>query len=120
MKQRLHELMLEVIDDTSFPVASEKQEWIDQAYEWRLPYWDWGLVELNGIPTIFTTPTIKLRQPRNADGSIAVPLESCNPLNRYQTKDKTGDPLPMGKLPSPYTISDDPFPVLPVRIFRII
>jgi tyrosinase len=115
-EQRLYQLMLKAIDGMSFQVASEKQEWIDQACEWRMPYWDWGLVELNGIPAIFTTPTIKIRQPRNEDGSIATPLEPDNPLNRYQTKDvKTGTLLPMGQLPAPYTVPDDQWgpPTLP-------
>lgn len=108
-EQRLHELILEVIDGMTFPVPAEKQEWINEAHEWRLPYWDWGLVELNGIPAIFTTPTIKVRQPRNADGSAATPLEPLNPLSRYQVRDKTGALLPMGNLPEPYKISDDVF-----------
>ncbi|KAI9665826.1 MAG: hypothetical protein M1821_003760 [Bathelium mastoideum] len=108
-EQRLHELMLKVVDEMTFPVPAEKQEWVNEAYEWRLPYWDWGLAKVKGIPAIFKTSEIKLRQPRNPDGSAASPRKLNNPLNRYQVKDKTGALVPMGKLPSPYAVSDDLF-----------
>ncbi|KAI9690843.1 MAG: hypothetical protein M1822_008462 [Bathelium mastoideum] len=108
-EQRLHELMLEVVDEMTFPVPAEKQKWVNEANEWRLPYWDWGLLESKGIPAIFKTRTIKLRQPRNTDGSAAPPLESVNPLSCYQVRDPTGALLPMGKLPRPYTVPDHTF-----------
>ena len=112
--------MLEVVDGLTFPVADEKQEWVNEAYKWRLPYWDWGLVERHGIPAIFTTPRINLRQPKKADGSIPVPLDSVNPLSRYQVL-KAGQLVPMGKLPAPYTVSDDLYGSgpLPVRVSHI-
>ena len=34
--------MLEVINkDLVFSSQDEKKEWEDEAYQWRLPYWDW-------------------------------------------------------------------------------
>jgi hypothetical protein len=112
--------MLGVVHKMTFPLHSEKHEWIDETHEWRLPYWDWGLFERYSIPAIFTTLTIKLLQPKNADGSNAPPVEHINPLRRYQMTEKTGALLPMGNLSKPYTVSDDPFLVLPVRKFHTV
>jgi hypothetical protein len=101
--------MLMVIDKMKFRMPGEKQTWIDEAYKWRLPYWDWALMSSNGIPEIFRTAKIEIRVPKNKNGTDVDPEEVDNPLSRYQTRDpKTGDIVRMGRLPYPYAIQDDP------------
>lgn len=100
--------MVEVINELPFPVSTEKQEWLDTATQWRLPYWDWGLPSTAGhIPGLFTLPSISIRQPLNKAGTKPTTLSVTNPLARYQLQ--TGPqkvPTAMGALPPPYTVGD--------------
>jgi hypothetical protein len=112
-------MLLEIEEKMTFHSSEEKREWIDEAYEFRLPYWDWAL-KGTGIPYIFTVDDIDIRQPKAADGKPVKPLTVPNPLSRFQTKDeKTGELLAMGKLGGPdgkynvpdNTATDDDLPV---------
>lgn len=100
--------MVDVINELPFPVPTEKQEWLDTASQWRLPYWDWGLPSTAGhVPGLFTMPSIAIRQPLDAAGATPTTLTVTNPLARYQLQ--TGSPkvpTAMGTLPSPYTVND--------------
>ena len=100
--------MIEVIDTLRFIVPSEKQEWLSTASQWRLPYWDWALPSPAGhIPTLFTTPSIAIREPLLTASAKLTTLTVTNPLARYQLQ--TGSPkvpTAMGALPKPYTVHD--------------
>jgi hypothetical protein len=67
--------MLEAIEqDLVFVTPDEKAEWMGEALNWRLPYWDWALPKSDiGIPTLFTTETIQIRVPKAANGTLPPP-----------------------------------------------
>ena len=100
--------MGDVIKKLPFPVPAEKQEWLNTASQWRLPYWDWALRSTSGhVPGLFTMPSIAIRQPLDAVGATPTTLNVTNPLARYQLQ--TGSPkvpTAMGTLPPPYTVPD--------------
>lgn len=86
--------MLEVIDELSFPHAGEKDQWMKERSQWRLPYFDWGLPGLT-FPDIFENRDISVQAPKKADGtSTTTPIKE-NPLYRYQLI-VGGKPLAMG------------------------
>lgn len=107
-QQRVCELMVDVINQLPFPVPTEKQEWLDTASQWRLPYWDWGLRSTAGhIPDLFTMLSIAIRQPLDAENATPKSVTVTNPLARYQLQ--TGwpkVPTAMGTLPPPYKVDD--------------
>jgi hypothetical protein len=103
--------MLEAIEqDLVFVTPNEKAEWVGEALNWRLPYWDWALPKSDiGIPTLFTTETIKIRVPKAANGALPPPEVKENPLYRYQLRvGKERTLTKMGDLPKPYTIDSVP------------
>lgn len=60
-----------------------------------------------GIPVIFQTETIDIRQPKGKDGSPQLPANYTNPLYRYQYKNEKGQLTLMGDLDMPYALQDD-------------
>ncbi|KAK3320228.1 hypothetical protein B0T19DRAFT_479192 [Cercophora scortea] len=104
-EQSLHNCMLEVIDDDlQFNSEADKKAWIDEASKWRLPYWDWALPSSKGaVPDLFQPPSVNIRVPAAADGSLQEPENVPNPLYKYQLK-VDGAPKRMGDLPWPYTV----------------
>ncbi|KIW08130.1 uncharacterized protein PV09_01064 [Verruconis gallopava] len=102
-EQRVHELMLEAIDALEFKLPGEKEDWIAEAYKWRLPYWDWA--RNPQIPDLFKDPMIKIRLPRAVDGSLPPADPTVNPLWRYECL-VDEKPTPMGELPAPYAIKN--------------
>jgi hypothetical protein len=103
--------MLEAIEqDLVFVTPDEKAEWMGEALNWRLPYWDWALPKSDiGIPTLFTTETIQIRVPKAADGTLPPPEVKDNPLYRYQLRvGKERTLTKMGDLPKPYKIDSVP------------
>lgn len=65
--------------------------------------------EEGGIPIIFQTLSIDIRNPKNEDGSAQSPLTCSNPLGRYQCKDEKGNLMLMGDLPKPYNLPPDKY-----------
>jgi len=72
-----------------------------------------------GIPVIFQTETIDIRQPKGKDGSPQPPLNRANPLCRYQCKDEQGQLALMGNLPKPYALQDDRYVDPGERVLRV-
>lgn len=108
VRQRIWELMTQtVIEKLDFSAKpDQKQVWIDEANQWRLPYWDWALHGAQ-VPLIYQLASIDLLKP---DGTTE-PIQN-NPLARYQLLDENKKAQTMGSLPDPYKISsDDPYPV---------
>lgn len=95
--------MLEGIDTLEFKLPGEKDEWVAEAYKWRLPFWDWA--RNPEIPELFRSPSIKIRVPRAGDGSLPASESIANPLWRYECL-VDGKPTPMGELPDPYKIKN--------------
>lgn len=82
-EQRIYEIMQEVIDELSFPHTGEKDQWMKERSQWRLPYFDWALPGLT-FPEIFENKNISVQAPKRADGTSTATLIKENPLYRYQ------------------------------------
>ena len=106
-QQSIHKYMLVVINEKlKFSSDEEKKAWTDEAFQWRLPYWDWALPENEGkVPDLFMPPSVNIRVPKAADGSQPDPENLPNPLYRFQLK-VNGVPKNMGDLPQPYTVDN--------------
>ena len=127
-KQRIHELMVEAIDDDlHFGSDVERQKWTTEAYQWRLPYWNWGLPKAGlGIPNLFTLPNISIKSPGIGNSTTNKSDTMANPLFRYELK--VNDKITkMGDLPGDYKIDDatdediSGKPItLPVRTFLVL
>lgn len=66
MKQRLYEIMLEIIEQDI--LGNEKDLWKMSASHWRLPYWDWAVKkEFNnnnyGVPKLLTLKQVEIMLP---------------------------------------------------------
>ncbi|KAF7795791.1 hypothetical protein EIP86_006958 [Pleurotus ostreatoroseus] len=68
--------------------ADEKALWNDASQKLRFPFWDWSapIVQQNGLPTIFETPSVTVRGP----GGTQITLDR-NPIKSY-----TFAPIPAG------------------------
>ncbi|TDZ21810.1 Tyrosinase [Colletotrichum orbiculare MAFF 240422] len=74
-EQRLWEIMTKQIVPNITTAA--KEQWMDEANKWRVPYWDWAGIP--SVPAVCTTPTIRINLP---DGSTS---DDWNPLYQFST-----------------------------------
>lgn len=119
-KQRIYELMGDVIEGLKFASDAEKRLWKDEASKWRLPYWDWAID--SNIPALFQNDSVLVCSPGlKPDGSPCDPVALDNPLYRYQLI-VNGEPIKMGNedILKQYAIKDvhdEGSPILPVCVF---
>ena len=95
-------------NDLDFTTSSAdvKNNWITEAQQWRLPYWDCALPTAK-LPTIFATASITILDPKLPKG---LKIDN-NPLCQYMlmTKNPISGKLQattMGNLPGIYEMKD--------------
>ncbi|KAK6215478.1 tyrosinase [Colletotrichum tabaci] len=102
-EQTIYQFMGKVIEQLHFSSEAEKNVWIKESTQWRLPYWDWALN--TEVPDLFRPTTVKIRAPFGADGIQPEPEIVSNPLYRYELR-VNGQVTKMGALPAPFTVDD--------------
>lgn len=74
-----------------------KQDWIEAADNWRLPYWDWAreqtYISKFAVPEVLTLVKVKVQPPGDLDVTYI-----WNPLWEFENpmKAPTGEPLSFG------------------------
>ncbi|KAH0556229.1 hypothetical protein GP486_005845 [Trichoglossum hirsutum] len=106
-KQRIYEVMLEVISETV--PSADQALWIDAAQKWRLPYWDWAAlqpyIQNFGVPYVFTLEKIDIYLPYVVGVTAGEPYKGIpappvilttvdNPLWKFTNP--AGPDVPMG------------------------
>ncbi|KAI8262176.1 Tyrosinase [Colletotrichum sp. SAR 10_77] len=77
-EQRLWEIMTkQIVAPITDPTA--KAQWLQEANNWRMPYWDWAATPY--VPTVVRDSTISVIQP---DGTMSGP--AWNPLYQFSTE----------------------------------
>ncbi|KLJ11736.1 hypothetical protein EMPG_09647 [Blastomyces silverae] len=99
-EQRIYEMMVDVVIPRLRLPGRVENEWLEAAYQWRLPFWDWA--KYPTIPQLMCKPRIRLRFPE---------MTIYNPLYKFK--------MPNGKRMSVYGLgtlkSPDLDPALEVR-----
>ncbi|KAJ2985275.1 hypothetical protein NUW58_g5624 [Xylaria curta] len=95
-EQRLHEVMIEIINKR-IP-GHCKKDWTKAACEWRLPYWDFALLrdlQKLSLPRLCMTDKVDIILFHHDK-----PVKTCynNPIYKFTT------PIPMGKLDPPFAV----------------
>ncbi|KAL2373098.1 hypothetical protein RJZ57_002435 [Blastomyces gilchristii] len=72
-EQRIYEIMVDVIIPRLRLPGRVEEEWLEAAYQWRLPFWDWA--KYPKIPDLISKPRIRLRFPA---------MTIYNPLYKFE------------------------------------
>ncbi|EQL32948.1 hypothetical protein BDFG_04931 [Blastomyces dermatitidis ATCC 26199] len=72
-EQRIYEIMVDVIIPRLRLPGRVEEEWLEAAYQWRLPFWDWA--KYPKIPDLMSKPRIRLRFPA---------MTIYNPLYKFE------------------------------------
>ncbi|KAJ0346181.1 hypothetical protein KNSL1_007755, partial [Colletotrichum chrysophilum] len=73
--------MGEVIEDLKIEDPGVKKEWLKERSTWRLPYWNWALQPVEGVPDLFKHDKVAICTPSGTE-----PETVTNPLHRYEMR----------------------------------
>lgn len=90
-------------------IEKEKQEWLDAAHAWRLPYWDWAAKQTYtkevSLPELVLQGPVRIFPPASREKFFPPGGWYPNPFWNFENpeKDANGDSLPFGQMPEDST-----------------